>query len=65
MLRLYQNDLLGKPPRFPREIETGIDKYLAEQAELKESRRLEELALAEAESLEWISFTRTAILPFP
>jgi penicillin-binding protein 1A len=65
MLRLYQDDLLGKPPGFPREIEIGIDKYLAEQAELKEIRRLEELALAEAEALEWISFTRTAILPFP
>lgn len=33
MTRLYQDDLLGRAPRFPREIENGIDQYLARQAE--------------------------------
>ena len=32
MLRVYQDQLAGRPPRFPREIEEGIDKYLAMQA---------------------------------
>ncbi len=32
MLRVYRDQLLGRPPRFPREIEDGIDKYLAMQA---------------------------------
>lgn len=29
MLRVYQDDLLGRAPRFPREIEDGISQYLA------------------------------------
>lgn len=29
MVRVYQDDLLGRAPRFPREIENGIDQYLA------------------------------------
>jgi penicillin-binding protein 1A len=29
MVRVYQDDLLGRAPRFPREIEDGIDQYLA------------------------------------
>ncbi len=31
MLRVYQEDLVGKAPHFPDEIETGIDRYLAQQ----------------------------------
>jgi penicillin-binding protein 1A len=29
MLRIYKDQLAGKAPHFPREIEDGIDKYLA------------------------------------
>jgi penicillin-binding protein 1A len=29
MVRVYQDDLLGRAPRFPREIEDGINQYLA------------------------------------
>jgi len=32
MLRVYRDQLVGRPPRFPREIEDGIDRYLAMQA---------------------------------
>ena len=32
MLRVYQDQLVGRAPRFPREIEDGIDQYLATQA---------------------------------
>ena len=32
MLRVYEDDLVGRAPRFPREIEHGIDQYLALQA---------------------------------
>jgi penicillin-binding protein 1A len=32
MLRVYKDQLVGKAPRFPREIEDGIDQYLAMQA---------------------------------
>jgi penicillin-binding protein 1A len=32
MLRVYKDRLVGQPPRFPREIEDGIDQYLAAQA---------------------------------
>ena len=32
MLRVYQAQLVGPAPRFPREIEAGIDQYLATQA---------------------------------
>jgi len=32
MLRVYQEKLLGPAPHFPREIEEGIDGYLATQA---------------------------------
>jgi len=31
MLRVYKEQLVGEPPRFPREIEDGIDQYLAMQ----------------------------------
>jgi penicillin-binding protein 1A len=31
MLRVYRNQLVGPVPRFPREIEEGIDGYLATQ----------------------------------
>jgi penicillin-binding protein 1A len=34
MLRIYQGRLVGPAPRFPREIEDGIDQYLATQAVL-------------------------------
>jgi len=36
MLRVYQDDLLGRAPRFPRAIEDGIDQYLAMVATLSE-----------------------------
>lgn len=29
MLRVYQDEILGRAPRFPREIEDGINQYLA------------------------------------
>jgi membrane carboxypeptidase/penicillin-binding protein len=29
MLRVYEAQLVGQAPRFPREIEDGIDQYLA------------------------------------
>jgi membrane carboxypeptidase/penicillin-binding protein len=32
MLRVYDDELVGPVPKFPREIEEGIDKYLALQA---------------------------------
>jgi hypothetical protein len=32
MLRIYQDKLVGPAPHFPREIEEGIDEYLATQA---------------------------------
>ena len=32
MLRVYQEKLVGSAPHFPREIEEGIDRYLATQA---------------------------------
>ena len=32
MLRVYKDQLVGQAPRFPREIEDGIDQYLAMQA---------------------------------
>jgi penicillin-binding protein 1A len=32
MLRVYKDQLVGRTPHFPREIEDGIDKYLAMQA---------------------------------
>ena len=34
MLRVYKDQLVGRAPRFPREIEDGIDEYLALQAAL-------------------------------
>ena len=32
MLRVYQDQLVGPAPRFPRAMEDGIDQYLAIQA---------------------------------
>lgn len=32
MLRVYGDELVGPTPKFPREIEEGIDRYLAQQA---------------------------------
>jgi penicillin-binding protein 1A len=32
MLRVYAGQLVGQAPRFPREIENGIDQYLAMRA---------------------------------
>jgi len=32
MLRVYRDQLVGRAPRFPREIEDGIDRYLAARA---------------------------------
>jgi penicillin-binding protein 1A len=38
MLRVYQDKLVGPAPQFPREIEEGIDAYLATQASLEAER---------------------------
>ena len=35
MLRIYEAQLVGPAPRFPRSIENGIDQYVAMQAALK------------------------------
>ena len=35
MLRIYQDQLAGPVPQFPREIEDGIDEYLKAQAEMQ------------------------------
>ena len=35
MLRVYQDQLAGPVPQFPREIEDGIDDYLRGQAEMQ------------------------------
>jgi penicillin-binding protein 1A len=35
MLRVYERQLVGAVPQFPREIEHGIDQYLIQQAALK------------------------------
>jgi len=45
MLRVYEDELLGPVPRFPRKIERGIDAYLAARAQ--EARREAEAALQE------------------
>ncbi len=37
MLRIYKDQLVGQTPRFPRDIENGIDQYLAAQATLPRS----------------------------
>jgi penicillin-binding protein 1A len=37
MMRIYQDELVGKAPRFPREIEEGIDQYLALLARSREA----------------------------
>ena len=37
MLRVYQDQLVGPVPRFPREIEEGIDDYLARRSCRKQS----------------------------
>jgi penicillin-binding protein 1A len=39
MLRIYKDGLLGPAPQFPREIEHGIDEYLAMQAALQAPRK--------------------------
>ena len=38
MLRVYERQLVGPVPQFPREIEHGIDQYLVRQAALKAKR---------------------------
>ncbi len=38
MLRVYQDKLVGPAPHFPRDIEEGIDAYLATQALLEAGR---------------------------
>jgi hypothetical protein len=35
MLRIYKDELVGPAPPFPREIEQGIDEYLAPQGALE------------------------------
>ena len=42
MLRIYQEKLVGPAPQFPREIEEGIDEYLATQALLQTGRDVPE-----------------------
>lgn len=46
MTRLYQDDLLGRAPRFPREIEKGIDRYLAIQEEMSTASMASEVGPA-------------------
>jgi penicillin-binding protein 1A len=36
MLRVYERQLVGPVPQFPREIERGIDRYLARQAAVEQ-----------------------------
>ena len=38
MLRVYERELVGPVPQFPREIEYGIDEYLLRQAALQAER---------------------------
>jgi penicillin-binding protein 1A len=38
MLQTYDGKIFGKAPKFPREIEAGIDAYLTAQADLKAAR---------------------------
>ena len=40
MLRIYQDQLVGPAPPFPRSIEAGIDQYVALQAALKAGRAI-------------------------
>jgi penicillin-binding protein 1A len=40
MLRIYQESIVGPPPRFPCDIEARIDKYLATLS-VREARRAE------------------------
>jgi len=51
MLRIYRDQLVGAVPRFPREIEKGIDEYLERQA------------LLEAEKLSEAEYGRIALQP--
>ncbi len=39
MLRVYKDQLVGQVPQFPREIENGIDQYLATQALVRRAER--------------------------
>lgn len=38
MLRVYERQLVGPVPRYPRGIEHGIDQYLVRQAALEAER---------------------------
>jgi membrane carboxypeptidase/penicillin-binding protein len=49
MLRVYDEKLVGKAPKFPRAIEAGIDAYLVARAE-RETSRAETLAFDEVRS---------------
>ena len=42
MLRIYQDKIVGPVPQFPREIEEGIDEYLATRALLQAGRDIPE-----------------------
>ena len=48
MLRVYQDRLQGPVPRFPREVEEGIDEYLTMKAELDLNRDEPRAELANA-----------------
>lgn len=63
MLRAYTDEILGQSPRFPPDIEHGIDEYLVAQLELKEMRRLEELEREEMQEWERILGRVTEIRP--
>lgn len=43
MVRVYQDELLGRAPRFPREIEDGISQYLAMLAKAPDAISLKEM----------------------
>ncbi|MCM2256005.1 MAG: penicillin-binding protein [Vicinamibacteria bacterium] len=68
VLRIYKQQLAGPVPRFPQEIEDGIDAYLAQQADLQlqedEQRRLEELQPLVAPGLGAVGAS-APVLPLP
>jgi penicillin-binding protein 1A len=57
MLRVYERQLAGPVPQFPREIEDGIDQYLVRQAALDAERETPPL-----ESLDDQSHRRTPVV---
>lgn len=63
MLRVYEDEIVGPPPRFPREIESGIDRYLAAQALAAEELVLAAMPAFEQTSLRGGFYLRRAAPP--